>query len=116
MAALIGGIVTDAEELLLHEVTMAKLEVQDELRKTKTAAVSVGVGIGIAAVGALLLILMLVHLLHVCTAIPLWGCYGSVGGVLAGVGVGFFIASQKAAEKIELAPRQAVETLKENAQ
>jgi len=94
---------------------MAELRAISTRAETE-AAVSVGVGIGIAAVGALLLILMLVHLLHVCTAIPLWGCYGSVGGVLAGVGVGFFIASQKAAEKIELAPRQAVETLKENAQ
>lgn len=35
-----GGIINDARDILLKEFTMAKLEVQDELRKTKTAAIS----------------------------------------------------------------------------
>src|SRR5215468_5150800 len=100
LAALIGGIINDARDLMLQEFTMAKLEVQDELRKTKAAAISLGIGIGIAAVGGLLLLLMLVHLLHALTPIPLWGCYGIVGGVLLLAGLLFLYRGKKTAEEI----------------
>jgi len=114
LAALIGGIINDARDLMLQEFTMAKLEVQDELRKTKAAAISLGIGIGIAAVGGLLLLLMLVHLLHALTPIPLWGCYGIVGGVLLLAGLLFLYRGKKTAEEIAVVP-ETVETLKENA-
>ncbi len=55
---------------MLHEFTMAKLEMQDELRKTKTVAISFAIGAGVAVVGGLLLILMLVHLLAAFTTLP----------------------------------------------
>lgn len=115
LAALIGGIINDAKDLLLHEFTMAKLEVHDELRKTKSAAISFGIGMGIAAVGGILLMLMLVHLLRALTDLPLWGCYGIVGGVLLIVGLGFLSAGKKAADEIDVVPQETVETLKENA-
>lgn len=114
LAALIGGIINDARDLMLQEFTMAKLEVQDELRRTKAAAISLGIGIGIAAVGGLLLLLMLVHLLHALTPIPLWGCYGIVGGVLLLAGLLLLYSGKKTAEEIAVVP-ETVETLKENA-
>ncbi|HKA52469.1 MAG TPA: phage holin family protein [Candidatus Binatia bacterium] len=114
LAALIGGIINDARDLMLQEFTMAKLEVQDELRRTKAAAISLGIGIGIAAVGGLLLLLMLVHLLHALTPIPLWGCYGIVGGVLLLTGLLLLYSGKKTAEEIAVVP-ETVETLKENA-
>jgi len=116
LAALIGSIMNDAKDLLVHEFTMAKLEVRDELNKTKTAAISLGVGAGIAAVGSLLLILMLVHLLRAFTAIPLWGCYGIIGTVLLVIGVALLMTGKKTAQKIDVIPPQTVDTLKENAQ
>ena len=114
VATLIGGIINDARDLLLQEFTMAKLEVQDELRKTKAAAISLGIGMSIAAVGGLLLILMLVHLLHALTLLPLWGCYGLVGGVLLLAGLLVLFKGKQAAEEIAVVP-ETVETLKENA-
>lgn len=116
VAALVSGIVNDAKSLLLQEFTIAKLEMQDELRKTKSAAISLGIGIGIAAVGGLLLILMGVHLLAHLTEIPLWGCYGIVGGILLVIGIIFLATGKQTAEKIEVIPPKTVETLKENAQ
>jgi hypothetical protein len=116
LAALIGGIINDARDILLKEFTMAKLEIQDELRKTKTAAISLGIGIAITAVGGLLLILMLVHLLQTLTGLPLWTCYGIVGGVLLLSGLIVLFTGKKTAEEIEVVPQETVETLKENAQ
>lgn len=116
LASLVGGIINDAKDLLLHEFTMAKLEVQDELRKTKTAAMALALGAGIAVVGGLLLIFMLVHLLAALTLLPLWGCYGIIGGLLVVVGLLLLASGKKTAEQIEVVLPQTAETLKENAQ
>jgi uncharacterized membrane protein len=116
LASLVGGIINDAKDLLLHEFTMAKLEMKDELNKTKTAAVSLAIGAGISAVGGLLLILMLVHLLAALTPIPLWGSYGIVGAVLLLVGVILLISGKRTAEQVDVVPPRTVATLKENAQ
>jgi len=115
LAALIGGIINDARDLMVHQLTMAKLEMQGELRKTKNAVISLGIGVGVAAVGGILLILMLVHLLDALTDIPLWGCYGIVGAVFAIVGGVLLITGKNKASEIDVVPEQTVETLKENA-
>jgi Putative Actinobacterial Holin-X, holin superfamily III len=116
LASLIGGVVNDAKDLLLHELTIAKLEMQSELHKTKEAAVSFAVGAGIAVVGGLLLILMLVHLLAALTTIPLWGCYGIIGTLLLGVGLVLLFRGKQTAEQIDEVLPQTATTLKENAQ
>jgi putative superfamily III holin-X len=115
LAALLGGIMNDAKDLLIHELTLAKLEVQDELRQSKTAALSLGIGIGVAAVGGMLLSLMFVHVLAAYTDIPLWGCYGIVGSVLAVLGEVLLASGTHKAEAIDVVP-QTVETMKENVQ
>jgi hypothetical protein len=116
LASLVGGIINDAKDLLLHEFTMAKLEMKDELNKTKTAAVSLAIGAGISTVGGLLLILMLVHLLAALTSIPLWGSYGIIGAVLLLIGVILLMRGKQTAEQIDIVPPQTAATLKENAQ
>ena len=115
LAALLGGIMNDAKDLLIQELTLAKLEVQDELRQIKTAAISLGIGIGVAAVGGMLLSLMLVHVLAAYTDMPLWGCYGIVGSVLAVLGWVLLASGKHTVEEIDVLP-QTVETMKENAQ
>jgi len=115
LAALLGGIMQDAKDLLVQELTLAKLEVQDELRQIKTAAISLGIGIGVAAVGGMLLSLMLVHVLAAYTDMPLWGCYGIVGSVFGVLGWVLLAAGKHKGEEIDVMP-QTVETMKENAQ
>src|SRR5438552_373238 len=115
LAALLGGIMKDAKDLLGQELTLAKLEGQDELGQIKTAALSLGIGVGVAAAGGILLSVMLVHVLAAYTDIPLWGCYGIVGGVLAVLGWMLLAAGKHKIEEIDVMP-QTVETMKENAQ
>jgi hypothetical protein len=113
--ALLGGIMKDAKDLLVQELTLAKLEGHDELRQIKTAALSLGIGVGVAAVGGILLSVMLVHVLAAYTDMPLWGCYGIVGSVFGILGWVLLASGKHKIEEIDVMP-QTVETMKENAQ
>jgi len=115
LAALLGGIMKDAKDLLVQELTLAKLEGHDEVRQIKTAALSLGIGVGVAAVGGILLSVMLVHVLAAYTDIPLWGCYGIVGSVFGVLGWVLLASGKHKIEEIDVMP-QTVETMKENAQ
>jgi Putative Actinobacterial Holin-X, holin superfamily III len=115
LAALLGGIMKDAKDLLVQELTLAKLEGHDEVRQIKTAALSLGIGVGVAAVGGILLSVMLVHVLAAYTDIPLWGCYGIVGSVFGVLGWVLLASGKHKIEEIDVMP-QTVETMKENTQ
>jgi carbon starvation protein CstA len=114
--ALIADILTDARTLLAQEIELAKHEFRNEVRTAASALVSLAAGIGIAVFGVLLLMLMLVHLLKAGTDLPLWACYGIVGGLLAGVAVMLVALAVKRFKGIHLVPVRTVETLKENIQ
>jgi ElaB/YqjD/DUF883 family membrane-anchored ribosome-binding protein len=116
LAALLGSIVNDAKDLLVQEVALIKLEVQDELRRTKTAAITLGIGIGVVAGGGMLLMLMLVHVLEVFTDISLWGCYGLAGSGLVVLGTVLLAAGKTTAVEYNVVPRQTVEARKATAQ
>ena len=115
LAALLGGIMNDAKDLLIQELTLAKLEVHDELRQIKTAALYLGIGIGAATVSGMLLSVMLVHVLAAYTDMPLWGCYGIVGSGFGVLGWVLLASGKHKVEEIDVMP-QTVETMKENGQ
>jgi len=116
VATLIGGIVNDAKDLLINEFTIAKLEIQQEMRKTKSAALAFAVGAGIVGIGGLFLVLMCVHGLVVLLDIPLWGSYGLVGGLLFLVGAILLARGKQTAEQIDVIPPKTASTLRDNAQ
>jgi hypothetical protein len=116
MVGLIVDILTDGQTLLLQEIQLAKHEIQDEVRKTVAAAVSLAAGASLALVGALLLVLMLVHLLNALTELPLWACYATVGGFFAVMAAVLITAAVKKVRAIHIVPVRTVETLKENVQ
>lgn len=112
---LLGGVVIDAKDLLAQQLTLTKLELQRELDKAKTAAIALGIGLAIIAMGTTLLLLMLVQILAVYTEIPLWGCYGIVGGMLALFGALLIASGKSKGKEIKLVPGSRVEMTKETA-
>lgn len=116
LAQLLTGIINDAKTLVRHELALATYEIREELRKTKAAMLSLGIGIGVAALGGLLLILMLVHLLEALAGLPLWACYGIVGGLLAISGAVLLLIGKHTIARIDVIPPQTMETMKENVQ
>ena len=112
---LMKGILMDAQDLLGQQLQLFRGEVKQEVRQLKSGIVSISIGAGIAAIGALTLVGMLVHLLAAKTEIPLWGCYGIVGGGLTVGGLILLLGGKKSVADVHLAPPpETAHALKEN--
>ena len=85
------------------------------MRQLRSGMVSICVGAGVAAIGTVFVLAMLVHLLSAYSAIPLWGCYGIVGGAVALVGALILAGGRKSVADVHLAPPPiTAQSLKEN--
>lgn len=119
ISSLVGGIISDAQDLIRQEVQLARRELQQEVHKAKTAALSLAVGGAVAFFGVMLLCFMLVHLLFWATSelhqgFPLWAWFGIVGLVLTTIGAGLLYSAMAKASDIHLVPPQTAQTLREN--
>jgi len=124
LTALVAGIINDVQQLIRQELALAKSEAKQEWDKTKTAAVSFGSAAVIGVLGVIHVSLMLVFLLKWVTlpadqpehGLPLWVCFGIIGGLFLIVGAILFVAGKNKAEQIHVVPPQTAETMKENVQ
>jgi hypothetical protein len=109
--------VDDAQKLVEQQVILFRRVIEGEIRRVKSAVISLAIGAGITAIGTLLLLLMTVHAVHASTELPLWGCYGLVGGVIVGIGaLLLYLGRSEAAAICLIPPPQTTEALKENVQ
>jgi hypothetical protein len=111
---LIEPIVQDAGRLAGLHVDLLRSELHQTAGEISPALVALGAGAGLAATGGLLGSLMLVHGLHRSTRLPLWGCYGLVGGVLGAVGMGLMGTGTRRLSRVSLIPYETIATLKED--
>jgi len=123
LTALVAGIIRDVQQLIRQELALARSEVKQEWDKTKTAAVSFGAAVVVGVLGVIHVSLMLVFLLKWVTlpagaesGLPLWVCFGIIGGLFLIVGAILFFAGKNKAEQIHVVPPQTAETMKENVQ
>jgi hypothetical protein len=119
ISSLVGGIITDAQQLIRQEMQLARRELQEEVQKAKTAILSLALGAGIAFFGVMLLCFMLVHLLFWATSevhdhFPLWAWFGICGAVLTGLGLGLLYTARSKVSDIHLVPPQTAQTMREN--
>jgi len=117
MTGLLGDILNDAQELIRQQLALFRQEVREDLRKTRDGAIALSAGVGVIAMGGLLLLLMLPLLLNwLVPAIPLWGCFGIVGGLAAAIGAILLFAAVQRFKSIHPMSDQAATGLKENLQ
>ena len=103
--ALAESVIRDVEKLIAEHVDLLRAEVRQDLRRAGTAAASLGAGAGLAALGGVMGTLMVVHLLHGATRLPLWTCYGLVGGALGAGGAALLATgAREVAELARVAP------------
>jgi hypothetical protein len=116
LTALVTGIINDVQELLKQQLSLFREEVKDDVRKTKEAAISLGAGIGILVLSGIFLCLMLVYLLNWAfpAALPVWLCYGIIGGLLLLSGGALLYAGRRKLASFNPLPDQSVGALREN--
>jgi hypothetical protein len=114
MSGLVHAIADDAERLLRQHAALFREEIREGISRAPGALAAMGAGAGLVAAGGVLGTLMMVHGLHKSTRIPLWGCYGLVGGALAAVGCGLVAAGTRRAAGISLVPRETIAALRED--
>jgi len=114
VTALVSGIVADAQELFKQQIALLRAEVRADLQKTREAVVSLAAGLAVAVVGALLLTVMLVAVLHEAAGLSWWASFGIVGGVFAAAGAGLVFAGVNRFRSFNPLPDQSVEAFKEN--
>jgi hypothetical protein len=114
-SSLVQGIVNDAQRLIEQQFRMLRSELSQEFDKVRGAAVSLGSGVGLVAAGGILGTLMAAHFLHEKTRLPLWSCYGLVGGLLGVAGSGLIGTGMAEAAQVRLIPQQTAEALREDA-
>jgi len=120
---LVKGIIHDFGDLIRQELRFARTEMKADLAKTKDAVTVLALGVGTSVLGAILLALMLVYLLHWLSyteaaadpgRIPLWGCFGIVSAVFLVSGVALMAAGRKMFQHFNPLPDQTAQTVKEN--
>ena len=114
---LVSGIIADAQQLIQQQFAMFRQEIRDDVRKSKEAAILLGAGVSIGLASSVLLLLMLSHLLHwAVPELPLWACFGIVGGVLGTLGGALVYAGVKKLGSFNTLSGPSAQTMKENLQ
>jgi hypothetical protein len=111
---LVGEIVREAGRLVGQQVELARAEVGSELERAAGGAAMVAGGAGMVAAGGLMAGPMLAHRLHRVTGLPLWACYGAVGGGLVAGGAALARAGRDRVAGVRLFPPQTVSAAREN--
>jgi hypothetical protein len=112
---LLSGIISDAQDLIKQQLALFRSEVREDFQKTKQATLLMVGGIVVAQLAAMLLCWMCVHLLAASfSSIPLWGCFGIVGGVLALIGGCLAMAAMTQFKSFNPLPDQTAQAVKEN--
>ena len=114
LTTLLGKLLHNSEGLVRQQLDLLRSEVRQELGQAKEAAVCLGVGTGLLAAGGALGTLMLVHLLHRSSRLPLWACYGLVGGGMAAAGSSLVARGRRAAADVHVDLPQTTQGLQEN--
>lgn len=114
VTTLVSGIIADAQQLIQQQLAMFRQEIRDDFVKGKDAALSLAVGVGLTLGGGFLLLLMLPLLLHEAVPeLPLWACFGILGGVVAGLGGTLVYAAVRKLESFNPLSDKSVEAFKE---
>jgi len=112
---LVGGIMHDAQDLMRQQMALFRAEMQEDLRKTKEVAIFLACGFFLAQIGLSVLCFMFVYLLHsLQPAMPLWGCFGIVGGILAVAGGVCLAGGIYYLKSFNPLPDESAKALKEN--
>lgn len=117
MTQLLSGILDDARQLFVQQLTLFQVELKNDLRRSMQIMLAFIAGASVCFVAVIILAIALAHLLcHVWSDLPLWGGFGIVGLILTAGGVGLLAWGKAKYDSSNLLPNETVQGLKENIQ
>jgi hypothetical protein len=116
VTSLVGGIVSDVQDLIKQQVSLIGKEVKEDVNKSISAAISLAAGAAIAVSGGLMLCMMLALLIDTLWfPQAYWVGFLIIGGVLTAVGVVMLFLAVRKFEEIKEKPMpETVQALQEN--
>ena len=112
---LLGDLMHETTTLVSQEITLAKNEMTQKATEAGRNIAALAVG-GLVAYTGLLAIVAAIVLLLIHLGLTAWVSALLVGVVIAGVGGGLVMKGMTKLKQTDMAPRQTIETLKEDAQ
>ncbi len=109
---LFASLERDTSNLVRQEVELAKTEMTQKVTSLGKDAGMIGAGAALAYAGLLALIAAVI--LGLGELIPLWLSALIVGLVVVGIGYALIQRGRSAMSRLDLTPRQTIETLKED--
>lgn len=113
---LMRGIVQDARTLSAQELTAAKLEITQEIKKIVSSSILLGVGLFIVAVAFVLLSIVIALALAQYIPLPTWAGFAIVGGVYLVIGLIVVFAGRRKLQTAKPIPEHTLRGAKEDAQ
>lgn len=115
VAELLSGILDDAQTLVRQQAAMLRAEIREDGRRTIEVVQYMSAGAVLAAVGALFLMITLVYLLNwLVPTLPLWACWGIIGGVNLVGGVIAIVVGRRLLGQYNPLPDKTLNAIEEN--
>lgn len=112
--AIIEPLAQDLGHLVDLHADLLRSEVREAAGEVSPALASLAAGVGLAGAGGFLGALAIVHVLDRSTRLPLWACYGLVGGCLSAAGLALVGSGAQRLSTVSLVPHETIATLKED--
>jgi uncharacterized membrane protein YqjE len=117
VTTLISGIVQDARELFVEQLTLFQVEIKNDVRRTTAALAPLLAGLAVILTGLVLLGIGSANLLaSAVPEMPVWAAYGIIGGVFALAGAILVLWGKSMLDQVHPTPDTALKGLKENIQ
>jgi uncharacterized membrane protein YqjE len=116
-SSLVQGIVQDFQNLIRQQLHLFKVEMENDLKRTRNASLPLAAGGIVLFVGTLVLAIGLGELLHwAAPDLPRWAAYVIVGGVITVLGGALAYLGYQKFQMFNPLPDQSLDALKENLQ
>jgi len=107
----VAGLLRDVRALVRQEMTLARHEVQYEIRKIFKAALWFGIAVVMAVIGTLTIAATCVLILYEYTGLPAWVCAAIVSMILLGAAAGLVAAGRGIGKSVRLVPVRSVQIM-----
>jgi MFS family permease len=115
IGSLLRGILNDLRTLIREEISLARVELREQLGRARAAAVSYGIMAAALGIGGIFLLVALATAISDVLEWPLWGGFLTVAVLLGVLGFVAMAAGRKQLDRVRAVPPETVSTLKENA-